>query len=165
MVSETRSNGSILVATLILLAAMALYLLLDIAAAASLNPIISGGFALVALALGLFILDELPLRQRLALAGILVSAVFAVRFINWDGRKPFLRDFNHIQLGMTTEEVDKVMAGYIKYTSPFVTTSVQGEVQTGAVSYRHTTDGFGDSDIGLITFAGGRVIGRIFYPD
>jgi hypothetical protein len=95
----------------------------------------------------------------------LVTAVFAVRFIDWDSRKPFLRDFNQIQMGMTAEEVDSVMAGYIKYTGPFAAMSVQGEVQTGAVSYRHTAEGWGDSDIGLITFAGGRVIGRTFYPD
>ena len=163
--TETRRTGSILVAAFILMAAMGLYLLLDLAAAASLNPVISGGFALAVLALGLYILDSLPLRQRLVIAGLLVTAVFAVRFIDWDSRKPFLRDFNQIQMGMTAEEVDSVMAGYIKYTGPFAAMSVQGEVQTGAVSYRHTAEGWGDSDIGLITFAGGRVIGRTFYPN
>jgi hypothetical protein len=165
MMTETRGTGSILVAAFILMAAMVLYMLLDLAAAASLNPVISGGFALAALALGLYILDSLPLRQRLVLVGLLVTAVFAVRFIDWDSRKPFLRDFNQIQMGMTTEEVDGLMSDYIKSTSPLVATSIQGDVQTGAVSYRHTAEGWGDSDIGLITFAGGRVIGRTFYPD
>jgi hypothetical protein len=163
--TESRSGGNIIVAGLILTASMALYLLLDIAAAASLNPFISGGFALTALALSMFILDSLSVKQRLVLAGVLVSAVFAVRFVNWDSRKPFLRDFNQVQLGMTAEEVDQVMVGYIKYTSPFAATSFEGEVQMGAVSYQHTTEGWGDSDIGQITFAGGRVVATTFYPD
>lgn len=163
--TESRNGGNILVAVLILSASLALYLLLDIAVGVSLNPIISGGFAITALALSLFILDSLPARQRFVLAGLLISAVFAVRFVDWDSRKPFLRDFNQVQLGMTAEEVDQVMVGYIKHTSPFAAVSLRGEVQTGAVSYQHTTEGWGDSDIGQITFAGGRVVATTFYPD
>ena len=168
MIEETRSpgsSGSPMAAVLVLAAAMGLYLLLDMAVAASLNPIISGGFALTALALGLYILNSLPVRQRVLLAGLLVTAVFAVRFVDWDGRKPFLRDFNQIQPGMTAAEVDAVMSDYIKQVSPFVARSAEGLVQTGAVSYQHTADATGDSDFGLITFAGGRVVGRTFYPN
>jgi len=163
--TEPRNGGAITIATFILLATVAIYLLLDLAAAVSLNPIISGGFALTVLALSLWILDSLPMKQRLALAGVLVSAVFAVRFVDWDGRKPFLRDFNQVQLGMTADQVDEVMAGYIKSTSPFVNTSIQGEIQTGSVSYQHTTEGSGDADIAQVTFAGVRVVASTFYPD
>ena len=163
--TEPRNAGAITIATFILFATVAIYLLLDLSAAVSLNPIISGGFALTVLALSLWILDSLPMRQRMALAGVLVSAVFAVRFVDWDGRKPFLRDFNQVQLGMTADQVDEVMAGYIKSTSPFVNTSIQGEIQTGSVSYQHTTEGSGDADIAQVTFAGGRVVARTFYPD
>lgn len=162
---EQRSWGSTIIATFILLASMTIYLLLDLVAAASLNPVISGGFALTVLALSLFILDALPVKQRLVLAGVLVSAVFAVRFVDWDSRKPFLRDFNQIRLGMTAEEVDEVMADYIKYTSQFANTSIQGEIQMGAVSYQPTVEGWGDADIAQVTFAGGRVVATIYYPD
>ncbi len=163
--TEPKNAGSIIVATLILLASIGLYLMLDLAAAVSLNPVISGGFALAVLALSLFILDSLPVKQRLMLAGVLVSAVFAVRFVDWDSRKSFLRDFNQVQLGMTATEVDTVMDGYIKSISPFVATSLQGEIQTGAVSYQQTTEGWGDADIAQITFAGGHVVATSFYPD
>lgn len=165
MIEETKDTGSPVVAVIILLAAMGIYLLLDLAAAASLNPVVSGGFALTALALGLYILNSLPLRQRLVLVGMLVTAVFAVRYIDWDDRKPFLRDFYQIQPGMTAAEVDAVMEDYIKQVSPFVARSAEGLVQTGAVSYQHAVDGTGDSDFGLITFAGGRVVGRTFYSN
>lgn len=165
MMAETRSAGGTWGAILILLAALTLYILLDLAAAVSLNLVISGGFALTALGLGWLILDSTPVRQRLVLAGLLVTAVFALRFIDWDGRKPFLRHFNQIRLGMTAGEVDELMAGYNKFTSPFVTKSIRGDAQTGTVFYQYTTEDHGDSGIGLITFAGGRVIGITFYPD
>ena len=165
MITETKETGSPVVAVLILLAAMGLYILLDMAIAASLNPIISGSFALVALALGLYILNSLPVRQRLLLVGMLVTAVFAVRFVDWDNRKPFLRDFYQIQTGMTAAEVDAVMSDYIKQVSPFVDRSAEGLVQTGAVSYQLATEGLDNSEIGLITFAGGRVVGRTLYPN
>lgn len=165
MITETRDTGSPVVAVLVLLAAMGLYLLLDMAVAASLNPVISGGFALTALALGFYVLNSLPLRQRMLLVGMLVTAVFAVRYVDWDERKPFLRDFYQIQPGMTAAEVDAVMQDYVKQVSPFVARSAEGLVQTGAVSYQQTADAAGDADFGLITFAGGRVVGRTFYPN
>ena len=163
--TETRNTGDIIIATLILLAVMGLYLLLDLALSASLNPFISGGFALTLMALSLFILDSLPVKQRFLLTGVLISAVFAVRYIDWDSRKPFLRDFNQIQLGMTAEEVDELMADYIKNVSPFVNTSTEGEVQMGTVSYHYTNEGWDVANTGQITFAGGHVIAATFYPD
>jgi hypothetical protein len=163
--TETRGTGSTVGAIFILLAAMALYLLFDLIAAVSLNIVISGGFALVALALGLYIFEPLPVRKKLLLGGLLFMAVFSLRFVDWDSRKQFLRDFYQVQPGMTIDEVDEVMTGYDKYISPFVSRTSQGTVQTGAVSYQHTMEGWGDSDIGLITFAGGRVLARTYYPD
>ncbi len=165
IMAETGNDGANWGAILILLAALTLYILLDLAAAVSLNLVISGGFALTTLGLGWRILDSKPVHQRLALGGLLVTAVFALRFVDWDSRKPFLRDFNQVQLGMKAAEVDELMADYNKFTSPFVTTSIRGDAQTGTVFYQRATGDQGDSDIGLITFAGGRVIGRTFYPD
>jgi hypothetical protein len=113
----------------------------------------------------MYILDPLPARQKLVLGGLLATAVLGVRFVDWDSRKPFLRDFYQIQTGMTYEEVDELMTGYDKNISPFISTTSAGSLQTGAVSYLHTNEGWGDSDVGLITFAGGRVISRNYYPD
>lgn len=163
--AETRNAGGTWGAILILLAVLTLYILLDLAAAVSLYLVIRGGFSLTVLGLGWRILDSQPVRQRLALGGLLVTVVFALRFVDWDNRKPFLRDFNQVQLGMTAAEVDELMAGYHKFTSPFATTSIRGDAQTGTVFYQNASEGWGDFDFGLITFAGGRVIGRTFYPN
>jgi hypothetical protein len=154
-----------MVAAAILLAAMGLYLLLDLAIAASLNPVIMGGFALVALALGLFLLDPLPGRQKLLMAGLLVTAVVAVHFVDWDSRKPFLRDFYRVQAGMTAGEVDEIMAGYLKQPSPFIVQSAIGAVQTGTITYHYIVEGRNNSDVGLVTFAGGQVVSTTYYPD
>lgn len=162
---EIMENRRAVFAGFILLGLLGLYLFFDLLAAASLNPVISVGFALITLGLGLLISDSLPLKQRVLLVALLVTAVFSLRFVNWDSRKPFLRDFNQVQQGMTTEEVDQIMSGYLKYVSPTVTRTAQGDIQTGTISYRHTTAGWGDADIGSITFAGGRVIGHTYYPD
>jgi hypothetical protein len=43
-----------------------------------------------------------------------VTVLFSVRFVDWSGRKPFLRDFYRIKEGMTESQVDQIMSGYMK---------------------------------------------------
>lgn len=134
-----------------------LYLLLDKAASITLYPVA------VALFCGLALLALLPLlhgRRRgvqVALSLALLCAMLAVQFVNWDSRQPFLRTFNQIETGMTVEQVDALMAGFMR--SP----AHGGDDMS--VGYRHTDEGWGDSDIGLITIVDGRVAAREFLLD
>ncbi|NIW44614.1 MAG: hypothetical protein GWN30_07580 [Gammaproteobacteria bacterium] len=162
---ESSENQSNLIAAIILLAALSLYILLDLAISASLNLIISGGFALFVLALTLYILQPVPLKQKLLLTGLIVTAVFSLRFVDWNGRKQFLHDFYQIQPGMTAEEVDSVMAEYDKNISPFVNHSFHGDIQTGTITYLPTAETRENAHLASITFAGGRVVASTYYSD
>ena len=136
------------------------YLLFDRLAAVSLYPIAVVFFV----ALGL--VGSLPLlygRRRaiqVAVPLLIVLLALAVQFVNWDSRKPFLRALYRVEAGMTVEQVDALMAGYMR--SPAQAGTVGN---TGAISYRHTDEGWGNSDIGLVTFVDGRVASREFLPD
>jgi hypothetical protein len=96
---------------------------------------------------------------RLALPALAIGFFLSVSAIDWDTRKPFLRAFNAIEVGMTVEEVDRRMAAYIRAPQAVNT------LADGTLAYRHTTAGWGDADIGIVSVADGRVTARVFYPD
>ena len=141
-----------------LAATIGLYLVLDKGAAITLYPVA------VALFCGLALLALLPLlygRQRamqIVVPIALLGAMLALQFVNWDSRKPFIRALNRVEVGMTIEQVDALMTGYMR--SP-----AQGSGGETSIGYRHTDEGWGNSDIGLITIVDGRVATRQFLPD
>jgi hypothetical protein len=98
--------------------------------------------------------------------------LIAVRFVDWNSRKSFLRDFYSLQEGMTREQVDQTMSSYMKGVGGGPPNSQgqyvydeQGEVVTGWVTYRHTNEGWGDSDWGVVTLEDSRVVRLEFLPD
>ena len=145
---------------LALLAVIGGYLLFDKLAAISLYP------RAVALFCALGLLGSLPLLYghrrgtQIALTALFLATLLAVQFINWDSRKPFLRALNRVEHGMTVAQVDAVMAGFMR---PPAQSDILADDVT--LAYRHTDAGWGDSDIGLITFVNGRVVARQFLPD
>lgn len=162
---NSETNNRPLLTIIIFMAVISLYILLDLTISVSLNPIITSGFALVALALGFYILDSIPLKQRLLILGLVLFGIYALQFVDWNGRKQYIRDYNTIQHGMTVEEVDGLLAGYNKNVSPFASYSVQGDIQTGNITYLPTADFSTDYPTVSITFAGGRVIARSYYAN
>jgi len=113
-----------------------------------------------------------PRRDKLVTLGLVVLVLFSVRFVDWNSRKPFLRDFHSIREGMTPDLVDQIMAGYMREAGVGLLDSdtqtkfdEQGKVYTGSVTYRHTNEGWGNSDWGVVTFEDGRVVQSRFLPD
>ncbi len=149
-----------LVAALMLAGVGGLYLVFDKVAAISLYPIAIAFFCALALVASLPLLYGRRRTIQIAIPIVIVLLALAVQFINWDSRKPFMRALNQIEAGMTVEQVDAMMAGYMR--SPAQSGSV-GE--TNAISFRHTNEGWGNNDIGLITFVDGHVASREFVPD
>ena len=118
------------------------------------------------------LLHDSPIRVKVTVLVLLVTFLFAVRFVDWNSRKPFLKDINRIQEGMTPAQVDHIMAGYLRENGggpPGSDDQYQfnerGEIVGGWVTFRHTDEGWGDSDWGVVIFENGYVTEIKFLPD
>ena len=154
--------------------ALSIFLLLDlifgVSAYVQFVVIYAGFWVLV----GILLLIGRPLREKFLILGLFLVLVVSIRFVDWNSRKPFLKDFYRIEAGMTEREVDQVMAGYMKSYGGGPPPSMrktepeydeQGRLVTGWITYRHTTEGWGNSDWGEITFEDGQVVTKRFLPD
>jgi hypothetical protein len=107
--------------------------------------------------IGGLLLRGSSMRVRLLILALFSVAVASVHFINWNSRKPFLKDFYRLQEGMTEAQVDGIMGDYIKETDLPPLPLGEAPEAVEAVVYRHTDEGWGESDWGVVAFKGGRV--------
>jgi hypothetical protein len=156
--------------------ALSLFLILDLGLglAVSVYPRFVAAYAAFWVLVGALLLYRRPIREKVLILALFPVVVFSVRFIDWNSRKPFLRDFYRIKEGMTESQVDQIMSGYMKgyfggpppslreYEPEF---DEQGKIVTSWVTYRHTDEGWGDSDWGVVTFENGRVVRTEFLHD
>jgi len=152
--------------------ALCAYLVLDLLFAISLSYRFVALYGAFWVLVGALLLYDRTLYSKLVVLALLVLVLWSVRFVNWTSRKPFLRDLNRIQEGMTLTQVDRMMEGYIRETGGGPPGSEsqyqydqQGEIVSGWVTYRHTDKGWGDSDLGVVTVREGRVTEAEFLPD
>jgi hypothetical protein len=168
--SRTEKLRSVLLA-LVLWIALSAFLILDLVFQVSLYWQFMVMYAAFWLLVGALLVTGRPLRDKLLILGLFVLVLGSVRFVDWNSRKPFLREFYSLQEGMTAEEVDQIMSGYMKAHGGGTPAQdqyefdEQGEIVTGWVTYRHTNEGWGDSDWGVVTFENGRVVRLQFLPD
>jgi len=154
--------------------ALVFYVILDRALAVS---VYWGFVGLYAAFWGLFLLLLLwkaQARDKLLIVGSLVIVLLGMRLVDWNSRKPFLRDLYRIKKGMTAAQVDQIMGGYmtggaVSPGNPGIRLDgrllEEGEHATGMICYRHTTEGWRNSDFGEVTFVNGRVVNVHFSPD
>lgn len=132
-----------------------------------------------------------PSRIKSGFYAALVASLLILYVVPWNSRKPFLRDLEKVEVGMTMADVETIMGRYMKGTewpawalsaSP---TGQPTEVGSGttmstfdslsrelvrrdstfSMTYRHSTDGAFNSDWGVLKFKEGRVIAKKFLPD
>ncbi len=156
--------------------ALTLFLILDLGLGLAVSVYVTFAVAYAAfwILVGALLLARRPRREKTLILVLFAVVLLSVRFVDWNSRKPFLRDFNWIKEGMTEAQVDRIMDGYMKgycggpppllreYEPEF---DEQGKIITGWVTYRHTDEGWGDSDWGEVTFEDGRVVETRFLPD
>jgi hypothetical protein len=154
--------------------ALGLYLMLDLEWSVSVYPRFVVLYTAFWTLLLLLLLGGAPVRHKLAILASLVVALLTIGTINWDTRKPFLRDLYRIREGMTAAQVEQIMGGYmsgggVPAGSPGIRLDGRlvepGATATGTISYRHTNEGWGDSDWGVVTFGEGRVVDVWFDSD
>lgn len=127
-------------------------------------------------------------RLNIGIMAVLFVGLLFLYAAPWHTRKPFLRDFAKLEIGMTRDEVLAIMDGYMTGTNlPPIpgappeggTMSVLGsdmvlELETtpeGAIGvkdsivFRHSDKAAFNADWGVVRFVDGRVIETEFLPD
>jgi hypothetical protein len=152
--------------------ALSIFLILDLGLglAVSIYPRFVAIYAAFWVLVGALLLHGRPTREKVLVLVPFVVVLFSVRFIDWNSRKPFLRDLHSIREGMTPIQVEQIMGRYMRsggraLASPETEVDDGGQILTGTVTYRHTDEGWGDSDWGVVTFQDGRVVETEFLPD
>jgi hypothetical protein len=169
---DPAARSRYLVLALALWVGLSLFLVLDLGfgLAVSVYPGFVAAYAAFWVLVGALLLYRRPTREKVITLLLFVVVLCSVRFVDWNSRKPFLRDFQRIREGMTRVEVERIMGRYTvgdgrPIGSPTAAVDAQGNILTGTVTYRHTDEGWGDSDWGVVTFESGRVVETQFMPD
>lgn len=145
--------------------ALSVFITFDVLAAVSVRPLLTLCFAAFWLVLGLLLLHATPVRLKLLILCLFAFTVVSVRWVNWNSRKPFLRDLARVEIGMPSTRVDEVMGGYRTWVGAATTLGTDGEVVSGSVLYHHTREGWGNVDVGNVVYGAGRVVRKSFSPD
>jgi hypothetical protein len=153
------NTAALIVATSLLLFGLVLYIAFEILTHSMFYRLwITAGFAAFFGVPALVLLWNQPPRVKLALISTFLLLILVTRTIDWNSRKPFLRALDSVQPGMTAAQVDAAMGTFMRFPRVGVT-------EQGSVGYRHTEEGWGNADIGLVTFDGGRVVKVEYFPD
>jgi hypothetical protein len=154
---------------------LSIFLIMDVTYSVSVYWPFVAIYAAFCVLVGLLLLVGSPKREKLLILGLLVAVLFSLRFVDWNSRKPFLKDFYRVREGMTVEQVEQIMRDYMGGTCqpehplglPAGESAVEADVLAvpDRAVYRHTDEGWGNSDLGEITFEQGRVARTEFLPD
>ena len=142
--------------------ALSVFLILDLFGSVSVYLRFTAAYAAFWVLVGALLLHGSPPRRQVLILGIFAAAVFSVHFINWNSRKPFLRDFYRIEEDMTEAQVEQIMGKYIKEADlPSCllseATETAGLSPRNCVFYRHTDESRSNSDWGVVAFENSHV--------
>ena len=146
-----------------LLIALGVFFVLDFVADVSIYVRFVAAYAAFWVLAGALLLQGTALRYKLLILVVFLAMLWAVRFIDWNSRKPFVKDLYRVQEGMTEAQVERIMGPYIEEAILPVSLSNKGdeadEPTLGSkVFYRHTDKSWGSSEWGVVTFEDGRVV-------
>lgn len=92
--------------------ALSVFFILDLSGSVSLYFRFVAIYVALWVLVGALLLYDRPRREKLLILGLFVIVLFSVRFIDWNSRKPFLKDFYSIKEGMTVTQVKRIMGNY-----------------------------------------------------
>jgi hypothetical protein len=154
---------------------LSIFLIMDVTYSVSVYWQFVAIYAAFCVLVGLLLLVDSPKREKLLILGLLVIVLFSLRFVDWNSRKPFLKDLYRVQEGMSLEQVEEIMGEYMGGAccpaEPLALSGGDGPGEPEQIEppdrlvYRHTDEGWGDSDWGEVHFENGRVAKVRYLPD
>jgi hypothetical protein len=145
--------------------ALSAFLIMDLAGSVSLYLGFTLAYAVCSILAGVLILHSRPMREKLLAVILFAAVLLSIRSIHWNSRKPFLKDLARVRVGTPVAQVEGLMEDYMPGTGTFTEVDAQGRVVAGTITYRHTAEGWGNSDAAVLTISGGRVVEVDFLPD
>ena len=144
------------------LLAWGVFFIFDLFGSVSVYLRFTAAYAAFWVLVGALLLHDSSTRRRVLILGLFAIAILSMPFINWSSRKPFLRDLQRIEEGMTEAQVKQIMGKYIKEADlPSCllseATGTEGLSPGNCVFYRHTAASGSNSDWGVIAFENDRV--------
>jgi len=126
----------------------------------SIMPFSTSLGAVIFIFVGLWLMRDRQARLRITVVAIYALLILSTRFVDWNSRKPFMRDLLRLREGMTGQQVKVIMGRY-------VTDQDAADVSqaNGTLSYRHSNEAEYNADWGEVTLREGKVVGAEFSPD
>src|SRR6185436_12129891 len=112
--------------------------LLDLYSSFSVFPLTLSICGLIWIGIGFRLMKRFRSTKRLILLGLSLFSILAFKYIDWNSRRPFIRDLLKIESGMTPNEVNIIMKRYDGGSSP------------DELFYMHKVPGPFYSDIGVV---------------
>ena len=97
----------------------------------------------------------LHLEFRIAALSTGVLLILAMAFLDWNDRKPFLRDLYSLRLGMTIDELRQRMGTYLN--NPNREDKDPEVKENDEIVYRHSNEAAYNADLGTVQIRNGRV--------
>jgi hypothetical protein len=158
--------GWLIHAVVLILGPFYIFFIID-TEAITLVPFLTTASAIVWLRVGISLTKNQPMRKRLTIIPLTIILILSLKYLDWNSRKPFLQDLYSVKTGMTGAEVKKIMGKYDRHgilVDPKINELLTPDF-TVEVSFHHTSEGYGNADIGRVWFQNGKVIQVEFLHD
>jgi hypothetical protein len=140
-------NGLYVLWLYVILLLFVVSILLDTYFAFSVAPLTTSICGLLWICIGFWMMKPIRSTPRLILLALSLLFILAVKHIDWNSRRPFVRDLLKIESGMTADEVEKVMKSYGSGLSS----------EKDHLIYMHRVEGPFYSDMGTVTLKNDKV--------
>lgn len=126
----------------------------------SVMPFSTSFGAVVFILVGLWLTQSWQSRPRITVLAIYTLLILSTRFVDWNSRKPFVRDLLRLREGMTSQQVKGVMSRYLANHDAADVTQANATLY-----YRHSDRPEYNQDWGNITMRDGKVVAVEFLAD
>lgn len=158
--AELEGNTGIVLFFIVLLTPV--YLVVEGFYALSIVPLTMPTCGLLGVCVGCFIFRRMNAKNRLTLMALLLLLTLATGYLDWNDRKPLLRDTYRIKVGMTASDVESLMASHRIGPAGPIDNEVESEPEGKNGLYYMTPR---SSDMVVVNLIEGKVGSVIFSAD
>ncbi|MCI0485609.1 MAG: hypothetical protein L0229_03310 [Blastocatellia bacterium] len=133
------------------------YLFIEDFMAFSVLPLTTPVCSILGAFIGYCIFRRVKIDNRPALLALLICSILATEYLDWNPRKPLLRNLYRIRVGMTVAEVEQIMDGHIKGFGLPDNLARDFKDEDGPIMYRADWSAAYNSDFGWIEIKDGKV--------